>query len=385
MIMMGLKFMGDVPFREVSIHALVRDAEGQKMSKSRGNIIDPLLMIDRYGTDALRFTLASMSSPGRDIKLSEERIEGYRNFSNKIWNAARFIIMNLEGTPHLDPALLSLPDRWILSRLNKTVTEVTGMLSEYRFDMAAHSIYRFFWHEFCDWYVELAKLQIAEGGRERNHTLGVLTKTLDVALRLLHPFMPFITEEIWQHIHYIRPSSIMKSPYPSVEDSFVDEGAEKEMDSVMDIIKGVRSVRSELNIPPGQDVDAYIKVYDEGPIGLTRLIEDHTQYIKRLAWVGTMVIGREIKRPEMSALSVISGGEIYLPLKGLIDIEKESGVLQKRLKGINDEIVRVQNKLANKAFLERAPDEVVLKEKEKNKELMGQKEKIENNLLWLKK
>lgn len=379
MMMMGLKFRGEVPFREVCIHALVRDAEGQKMSKSKGNVIDPLVMIDQYGTDALRFTLASMSSPGRDIKLSEERIEGYRNFANKIWNAARFIIMNLEGSVVLDTAMLSLPDRWILSRLNKTINEVARMLGEYRFDMAANTLYRFFWHEFCDWYVEFAKLQIFEGGKKRENTVAVLVKTMDGALRLLHPFMPFITEEIWQHV---RRSSIMVASYPSAEDSFIDDASEKRMESIMEVIKGIRSIRSELSISPGQEVEAHIKASDEGLVGL---LQDYGMHVRRLAWVENMVVGTDIERPEMSAISVFSGGEIYLPLKGVIDIEKERSLLEKRLKGINDEVARIERKLSNKEFMEKAPEEVVLKEKGKYKELMEQKERIEANLSWLKK
>src|SRR3989337_1518760 len=235
MMMMGLKFMGEVPFRDVCIHALVRDAEGQKMSKSRGNVIDPLIIMDKYGTDALRFTLASMASPGRDIKLSEDRIEGYRNFGNKIWNAARFIFMNMqEGDATLDRTTLTLPDRWILSRLNWTVKDVTKMLGDYRFDLAAGTIYSFFWREFCDWYVEVAKIQIQEGGNVRNNAVTVLVSTLDTSLRMLHPIMPFITEEIWHQLH---SSSIMTAPYPSAEDALMDEVVESQMESVREFIK----------------------------------------------------------------------------------------------------------------------------------------------------
>jgi len=388
MIMMGLKFRGEVPFREVCIHALVRDAEGQKMSKSRGNVIDPLVMIDRYGTDALRFTLASMSSPGRDIKLSEDRIAGYRNFANKIWNAARFIIMNLEGSATFDPAMLSLPDRWILSRLNKTIREVGQMLGEYRFDLAASTIYRFFWHEFCDWYVELAKIQIARGGRRRDNTVAVLVRSMDNALRLLHPFMPFITEEIWRHFHQ---SSIMISPYPAVDDSFIDDASEKGMESIMEVIKGIRSIRSEMNIPPGQVVDVYLKVHLEGSEeamgdgGILKLFRGHEDYIKKMAWTGSIVMGRDIARPEMSAISVFSGGEVYLPLKGVIDIEKERDLLEKRLKVIDEEVTRIERKLSNREFIEKAPEGIVQKEKGRYKELRDQKERIEANLSWLKK
>ena len=378
MIMMGLKFMGDVPFKDICIHALVRDADGQKMSKSKGNVIDPLIIMDKFGTDALRFTLASMASPGRDIKLSEERIEGYRNFGNKIWNAARFIFMNMQGeTVTIDQAALTLPDRWILSRLNGTVRDVNKMLGEYRFDLASGTIYKFFWHEFCDWYVELVKLQIQQGGKKRDNTVAVLVNTMDTALRLLHPFMPFITEEIWQQLHN---SSIMIASYPSAEDSFIDEGIESQMETIMDIIKNIRSLRSELNIQPSREVDVRMKIDNNG---LRELIEGNMMYINRLSAVGHSIIGADISRPELSAISVFTGGEMYLPLAGVIDIDKEKGLLGKKLKGVGDEISRIEKKLSNKDFIEKAPEEVVLKEKEKYKELMEQKDRIEANLSWL--
>ena len=379
MMMMGIKFMGEVPFREVCIHALVRDAEGQKMSKSKGNVIDPLIIMDKYGTDALRFTLASMASPGRDIKLSEDRIEGYRNFGNKIWNASRFIFMNMpEEAVTIDLSTLTLPDRWILSRLNRTVKDVSKMLGEYRFDLAAGTIYSFFWREFCDWYVEFAKIQMQEGGNSRNNTVAVLVNTLDISLRMLHPIMPFITEEIWQQLH---SSSIMTAPYPSAEDALMDQVVESQMDSVMDIIKNVRSLRSELNIPPSKEVDVYLKIDSDLMRGL---VEGQMVYIKRLTSAGNVITGADIKRPELSAILVFAGGEIYLPLAGIIDIDKEKGLLEKRLKNIGDEISRIEKKLSNNSFVEKAPQDVVLKEKEKHKELMDQKVRIESNLSWLK-
>ncbi len=379
MMMMGLKFMGDVPFRDVCIHALVRDAEGQKMSKSKGNVIDPLVIMDQYGTDALRFTLASMASPGRDIKLSEERIEGYRNFGNKIWNAARFIFMNMqEEAVRPDRAALTLPDRWILSRLNSTVRDVTQMLGEYRFDLAAGTIYSFFWREFCDWYLEFAKIQMQEGGNRKENAVAVLVSVLDTSLRMLHPFMPFITEEIWQQLH---GSSVMKAPWPSAEDALEDEAAESEMGSVMDIIKNVRSLRSGLNIPPSKEVDVYLKIESDA---LRKLIGEQMGCIKRLSYAGSVFSGAGTKRPELSAISVFAGGELYLPLAGIIDIDKERGLLEKRFKAIVDEIIRIENKLSNSSFVERAPQEVVLKEKERHRELMDQKSRIESNLSWLK-
>jgi len=320
-----------------------------------------------------------MASPGRDIKLSEERIEGYRNFGNKIWNAARFIFMNMPEEPvTLDRTVLTLSDRWILSRLNSTVKDVTQMLGEYRFDLAAGTIYSFFWREFCDWYVEFAKIQMQEGGKRKDNTVAVLVNTLDTALRMLHPFMPFITEEIWQQLH---SSSIMTAPYPSAEDALIDEAVESQMESVMDIIKNIRSLRSELNIPPSKEVDVYLKIDSDA---VRKLIEGQMVCIKRLSSAGNTITGADIQRPELSAILIFPGGEIYLPLAGIIDIDKEKGLLEKRLKNINDEISRIDKKLSNMDFVEKAPQEVVLKEKEKHRELMDQKERIESNLSWLK-
>src|SRR5438105_9478493 len=229
-LMTGLKFMGQEPFRDVYIHALVRDAEGQKMSKSKGNVIDPLEVMNKYGTDALRFTLAAMASPGRDIKLSEERIEGYRNFANKLWNAARFILMNLDG-PRAEAPLADRPiaDRWIMSRLHRCIGEVNRSLEEYRFDEAANTVYHFIWHEYCDWYLEFAKLDLASKDAAATAcTRATLVESFETLLRLLHPFMPFITEEIWQAIPLNGPS-IMVIFDPSHNGALFDQIVEREM------------------------------------------------------------------------------------------------------------------------------------------------------------
>ena len=219
--MMGLKFMGDVPFRDVYIHALVRDAEGQKMSKSKGNVIDPLHVMEQFGTDALRFTLASMASPGRDIKLAEERIEGYRNFANKIWNAARFSLINLDGPrTAIAPAERTFPDRWILSRLNHTIQMVTSELEAYRFDRAANALYQFIWHEYCDWYLELIKPTLQNlASPDAPGTRQTLVETLETTMRLLHPFMPFLTEEIWHQLPHQGESIVIQS-YPTTESAW---------------------------------------------------------------------------------------------------------------------------------------------------------------------
>ncbi|MGC4098561.1 MAG: valine--tRNA ligase [Nitrospira sp.] len=259
MIMMGLKFMGDVPFKDVYIHALVRDAEGQKMSKSKGNVIDPLHVMDQFGTDALRFTLASMASPGRDIKLAEERIEGYRNFANKIWNAARFALMYLDGPRIvLPPVQRTFPDRWILSRLAHTIRTVTAELEAYRFDRAATALYQFIWHEYCDWYLELIKpvLQASEhpDGASTRHTL---VETLETTMRLLHPFMPFLTEEIWQTIPHQGDSIVVQS-YPALDEAWPAPDAEQLFALLEQTVSLVRTGRVLLSYPPGEQTPFHV-------------------------------------------------------------------------------------------------------------------------------
>jgi len=378
MIMMGLRFMGDVPFREVCIHALVRDEEGQKMSKSRGNVIDPLIMMDRYGTDALRFTLASMASPGRDIKLSEKRIEGNKNFTNKIWNATRFILMNVDKIDlSVDPSFCTLPDRWILSRLNRIIDDTQRLLEEYRFDLASMGLYKFFWHEFCDWYLELAKIQIGEGGKRKEHTGAVLIYVLDKIIRLLHPFMPYITEEIWSYIH---EGSIVVAPFPETSKELIDSSSEEEMEILMEIIRAIRSIRAELNIGPSVEIPALIRAFNQDIIDL---LKGGAAYIKRLSRVDEFTIGIDIKRPEKSAVAVFGQGEIYLPLSGIIDIEKEKSMLKRRLDTVEEDLKRIEKKLSNPSFIERAPSEVVEKERNKLEELKTKKERLEANLSWL--
>lgn len=259
MIMMGLKFMGEVPFRDVYIHALVRDAEGQKMSKSKGNVIDPLHVMEQFGTDALRFTLASMASPERDIKLAEERIEGYRNFANKIWNATRFSLMNLDGPRTANaPSERSFPDRWILSRLNHAIQVVTTELEAYRFDQAANALYQFIWHEYCDWYLELIKPALQNPtSLDAPGTRQTLVDTLETTMRLLHPFMPFLTEEIWQTLPH-QGESIVVQRYPTHETAWIAPEMDQRFTLLEQTIGLVRSSRVLLNYPPGQPMTFYV-------------------------------------------------------------------------------------------------------------------------------
>ncbi|MDD5774030.1 MAG: valine--tRNA ligase [bacterium] len=378
MIMMGLKFNKKVPFKDVYIHALVRDAQGHKMSKSRGNVIDPLIMIDKFGTDALRFTLAAFAAQGRDIVLSEERIAGYRNFANKIWNASRFVIMNLSGFNSLKivPWELDfdLADFWIRSRLQHTIAKVTDALSEYKFNEAAQTIYEFIWHEYCDWYLELAKDRLLNGDEKQKLTVQyVLVSTLEVSMRLLHPFMPFISEEIWQNLPYFleRKESIMISEWPELEKEVIYPEKENEMNLLMDIVTALRNIRSEMNIEPGKDINAVIKPKSKKESDILKQTES---YIKRLTKTKDISIDLNAEKPENSVSALVGKIEIFVPLAGLIDLDKENARLRREMGNIENEIKRLSAQLENKNFVERAPKDIVQKEKDK---IVLMKEKLD--------
>ncbi len=428
MIMMGLTFMGDVPFKDVYIHALVRDIKGHKMSKSKGNVVDPLIMIDRYGTDAFRFTLAAFAAQGRDIKFSEERVEGYRHFVNKIWNAARFIMMNynppipplekggkggFEGGRHegIKDSSLDLSSRWILSRLAATADDINRALEEYRFNDAAGSIYQFIWHEFCDWYIEMAKIHPElNSGQDPKLEIGskwCLLYTLDASLRLLHPFMPFVTEEIWQKMPHVRglesvisdqqsnppfppfakgglggiiKESIMVSDYPKSLQR--DHKAEEDMSYIIEAVMGIRTIRGELNISPSLKLNASIKTFSQ--IG-EKILRENMHYIRSLGKAEEIKIGMDIGKPEGSATSVKSSMEIYVPLKGVLNIAVEVERLTKDEAKLNESIASLNNKLLNEDFLQRAPRDIVQKEKVKYEELIHMKERIVKSIKMLKK
>ncbi len=393
MIMMGLKFMNDVPFRDVYIHALIRDIKGHKMSKSKGNVIDPLIMMDKYGTDAFRFTLAAFAAQGRDIKFSEERVEGYRHFVNKIWNAARFIIMNSETRDFTSKMIFSLPGRWILSRLSNTVDQVNAALNEYRFNDAASSIYQFLWHEFCDWYIEMAKIDLQDSKYEIG-AYWCLLHTFESSLRLLHPFMPFVTEEIWQKIkdlkikimrHYSITSeekmkeSIMISDFPKSLPK--DYNAEKDMMYIIDAVNGIRTIRGELNIQPSLRLNISIKTL------LTEaedILKQNIQYLIWLSRANEIEIGMNVKKPSHSATSIKSSLEIYIPLKGVLNIATELDRLNKDEEKIELSLSVLNKKLFNEDFIKKAPREIVEKEKVKYEELINIKERISKSKKLLK-
>ncbi|MHC1698481.1 MAG: valine--tRNA ligase [Geobacteraceae bacterium] len=383
MMMMGIHFMGEVPFRDVYIHALVRDAQGQKMSKSRGNVIDPLVIIDQYGADAFRFTLAAFAAQGRDVKLAEERIAGYRNFVNKIWNASRFAFMNLEG---FDPDLvawkdleLSNADRWILCRLNDAAREVDEALAGYRFNEAASSLYRFTWSEFCDWYIELIKDDLYKGDAARKTTARyVLWTVLENLLRLLHPFMPFITEEIWQSLPGKRPvSSIMQADYPcALPEWQYTEGAQ-EMELVMEVIRGIRNIRGEVEVPPSREIAV---ILDCGSDQSLHILKRNEGYVMSLARLSDLAMGRSPERPADAAVQVAGDVQIVIPLKGLVNVEEEEKRLLKELGKVEKDIEFLGKKLANQEFIGRAPAAVVAKEREKLDEFTNKKQVLLESL-----
>ena len=383
MIMMGLKFMGQAPFQDVYIHALVRDAEGQKMSKSKGNVIDPLQVMDKYGTDALRFTLAAMASPGRDIKLAEERIEGYRNFANKLWNAARFVLMNLEG-PRADapPADRPIADRWIMSRLHRCIGDVNRSLEEYRFDEAANAAYHFIWHEYCDWYLELAKPALADkDSQQAALTRATLVESFETILRLLHPFMPFITEEIWQAIPHAG-DSVMVAPYPSQRPALIDEDIERQIASVTSVVSATRNIRGTQGIAPSRELHAAVAA---PTAALQAALMAHQDLIASLARISTLVIGTDV-RPYMNGASssvVFPGGSVgvlYVDLAGLIDIGKEKARIEKRLKELAAQMEQDGKKLSNPDFVAKVPPDVLKKTQARHDECRAEHAKLSGEL-----
>jgi len=369
MIMMGLKFMGDVPFRDVYIHALVRDEQGQKMSKSKGNVIDPLDVMSQYGTDAFRFTLAAMAAMGRDIKLAEDRIAGYQNFVNKLWNAARFVQMNLgaadgangNSSGVIDDRDLGFAERWIRSRLAFAIAEARNAIDSYRFNDYANVLYQFTWHEFCDWYIEMSKLAL--NSAEANvaaRSRKLLRELLDQILLLLHPVMPFVTEEIWQVLGDNR-TSVMVQPYPVAQPGWIDEETEKQMTFLAGVIRAIRNLRTEMNCPPGKEV----RVVFCGADADLAFLREQEAYLRSLARVGVSEFRQAGDRPKGAATAVIGAMEIYLPLDDLVNLDEERARLAKEVGKVEDELARVQKKLANGDFLAKAKTEVVHKEREK--------------------
>lgn len=382
MMMMGLHFMKDVPFREVYIHALVRDEYGEKMSKSKGNVIDPLVVIDKYGADAFRFTLAAFAAQGRDIKLSESRIEGYKHFCNKIWQATHGVVLrdakdfDYESAKKLP---LSLEERWIRSRLGRTISAVREAIENYKFNEAASAIYNFMWLDYCDWFIEVSKPAIygpePDTARAFRRTL---IEVLEVAMRLLHPIMPFLSEDIWQALPVKKPTeSIMLAPYPDPAEYPFDEVAEEEMFLVMEVIKALRNIRGENGIKPGTQVPAVLIAKDES---FANLLWAHHIHIETLGKLSSLEIQVGGEPPPKTAANSVWGVDVHVPLEGLVDFAEEVKRLEKEKAKIYKQLEVVEKKLESKEFLDKAPPDIVEKEREKHEELTALKESVERHL-----
>lgn len=384
MIFQSVEFTGERPFKDVLIHGLIRDAEGRKMSKSLGNGVDPMDVIDKYGADSLRYFLLTGSSPGQDLRFHWEKVEATWNFANKVWNASRFSLMNMEDFTYEDIDLsgeMSLADKWILTRLNETIEQVTKNTNKYEFGEAGRYLYNFIWDELCDWYIEMAKLPLYGDDEARKKTTrSVLAHVLDHTMRMLHPYMPFITEEIWQQLPH-QGDSITVAAWPEARAEFHDEAAAKQMKRLVAIIKSVRNIRAEVDTPISKQIRLLIQAESEKVI--TEL-ENERDYLERFCNPSELTIATEVDVPEKAISAVVTGAELYLPLEGLIDFDKEIARLEKELMKWTKEVERVQKKLANEGFVSKAPQKVVEEEKQKEKDYLEKQTKVKARLDELK-
>lgn len=377
MIFQGLEFTGERPFEDVLIHGLVRDSEGRKMSKSLGNGVDPMEVIDQYGADSLRYFLSTGSSPGQDLRFSVEKVESIWNFANKIWNASRFALMNMNGLKYEEIDLSgekSVADKWILTRLNETIVSVTKLADRYEFGEVGRVLYNFIWDDFCDWYIEMAKLPLyGEDEAAKTTTRSILAYVLDNTMRLLHPFMPFITEEIWQNLPH-SGETIVTAKWPEVQEELSDQQAADEMKLLVDIIRSVRNIRAEVNTPLSKKIKLIIKAKDEAVLST---LENNRAYIERFCNPEELVLSTDASAPDKAMTGVVTGAELFLPLEGLINIEEEIARLQKEWDKWNSEVERVQKKLGNERFISKAPQKVVDEERAKEKDYLEKRAAVE--------
>ncbi|EOS7934486.1 valine--tRNA ligase [Enterococcus hirae] len=384
MIFQSLEFTDRRPFENVLIHGLIRDEQGRKMSKSLGNGIDPMEVIEKYGADALRWFLSNGSAPGQDVRFSYEKMDAAWNFINKIWNASRFVIMNSEGMTVEDITLTgekTVADRWILTRLNETIAKVTELFDHFEFGEAGRQLYNFIWDDFCDWYIEMSKeVLYGDDAVSKQTTQSILVHTLDQILRLLHPIMPFVTEEIWQHIPH-QGTSLVVADYPVVHPEFNDETASKGMEVLKELIRSVRNIRSEVNTPLSKPITLMIKINDP-KIG--QFLTENTSYIERFCNPEELTISSEIVAPDLAMSAVLTGAEIFLPLAGLINIEEEIKRLEKELAKWTDEVKRVQGKLGNERFVANALEEVVEAERAKEKDYLDKQAAVTERIRSLR-
>ncbi len=378
MIFMAMEFRKEVPFPKVMIHGLVLDAKGRKMSKSLGNGVDPIEVIEQYGADTLRFMLITGNTPGNDLRFHPERLEATRNFCNKIWNASRFVLMNLEDYAPGPRGELTLADRWILSRYASTIEKTTEALEAFDLGEAGRLLYEFIWNEFCDWYIELTKPRLynKEDNLARHTAQSILLEVLEGTLRLLHPFMPFLTEEIWQNLP-VQGVSIMMQPWPAVS-AYHEEEAVKDMTLLMEAIKAIRNIRAEMKVSPGQKVEILMLAADPNQ---RFVLENGKADILKLAGGASVELFESMpEKPSQAASAVLGGVEIYLPLKGLMDLDKEVARLEKEIALVLAEQQALELKLNNPGFTNKAPAAVVAKERERAEGLSARKAALEERL-----
>jgi valyl-tRNA synthetase len=389
MIFSAMENLQQEPFKHVFIHGIIRDSEGRKMSKSLGNGIDPLDLIDKYGADALRFNLIAGNSPGNDMRFFWEKVEAYSNFANKIWNASRFVLMNLdfEKVQKADKteytASLTTADKWVISRFNTVAKEVTENMEKFELGIAAQKLYDFMWSEFCDWYIELVKPRLyGEDEATKLAAQVTLCGILEGTMQLLHPFMPFITEEIYQHLP-TEYESVMISKWPAYDEKAYQPEEEKKMEMVMEAIKGIRNIRAEMNVVPSRKAKVMIVT---GKKDIRAAMEEGKMYFERLASASEVVVLAEKNGIPEGAISVlINGAEIYLPLEDLVDFEKELERLNKEKENLEKELHRVKGKLENQGFVAKAPQSVIEEEKSKEKKYHDMLEKVQERINSLKK
>lgn len=380
MIFQGLEFTGERPFKDVLIHGLVRDEQGRKMSKSLGNGVDPMEVIDKYGADSLRYFLTTGSSPGQDLRFSYEKVESVWNFANKIWNASRFALMNMDGMNYEEIDLSgekSVADKWILTRLNETIETVTRLADKYEFGEVGRALYNFIWDDFCDWYIEMAKLPLyGEDEAAKKTTRSILAYVLDQTMRLLHPFMPFITEEIWQNLPH-EGESITTASWPVVRDELTDEKASDEMKLLVEIIRTVRNIRAEVNTPLSKKIKLSLKAKDAETMAV---LEKNRSYIERFCNPEELTIGTDIPADDKAMTAIVTGVELILPLQGLLNIEEELKRLQKELDKWKKEVERIEKKLGNEGFMKKAPEKVIEEERAKLADYLEKREAVQNRL-----
>jgi valyl-tRNA synthetase len=384
MIFTALEFTEQIPFKDVLMHGLVRDSEGRKMSKSLGNGVDPLEIIEKYGADAMRYMISTSSTPGQDLRFRLERVEQARNFANKIWNASRFALMNLEGVKAEDIDLtgqLGTADRWILHRLNETVRDVTRLIDSYEFGETGRLLYNFIWDDLCDWYIEFSKLSLyGTDADAKKKTQSVLAYVLDRTQRLIHPFMPFISEEIWQHLPH-EGETITLASWPVENPAFESPDAVREMELLMDAIRSVRNIRSEVNVPMSKKVELLIKPASSET---QNILQRNEEYLKRFCNTSLLQIDAEMAAPEKAMTAIITGAELFLPLAGLIDIAQELVRLDKELQSLHGEVERIEKKLGNEGFVAKAPAKVIEEEKAKLADYADKRDKVIARLAELK-